>query len=50
MKKDNTRAAEDSIDYRIDEGPPLKSRGASMTLISIPLEKIARFFKRLMRI
>jgi hypothetical protein len=39
----------DSIDFRQDTGPAAKPEGVAVTVISIPLEKITEFFKRLFR-
>jgi hypothetical protein len=43
------RDPEDSIDFRQDTGPAPKPEGVAVTIVSIPLEKVVDFFKRLLR-
>ncbi|MGV0961809.1 MAG: hypothetical protein ACOYB1_18445 [Limnohabitans sp.] len=46
---DNGRAPENDIDYRLDAGPPLAPGAVIIPLLSLPLEKVVEFIKRLFR-
>ena len=43
----NGRDPLDNYDYREDSGPPPKPEGIAVTIISIPLDKIKNWWKRL---
>jgi hypothetical protein len=43
------RAPEDALDYRLDSGPPPASGVVKVQLLSIPLEKVVEFFRKIFR-
>jgi len=46
MLNDSGRDPEDSIDFRLDAGPPPKPTDERMVVVTVPLDKVVEKIKR----